>query len=58
MPLLEINQTATSALRFGWISLPPSTSISTPLSFTHPRMMLWTRHSTMSSRKTVISRTF
>src|ERR1035438_5883917 len=44
--------------RKSWMRPPPSRSISTPLSSTHPQMMLWTRRSTMSSRRTVISRTF
>jgi len=58
MPLLEINQTRYISAS---VRLDESTAeqVDQYAAFVHAsRMMLWTRRSTMSSRKTVTSRTF
>jgi hypothetical protein len=59
MPLLEINHTRHISAS---VRLDESTaahrSTSTPLSSTHPQTMLWTKHSTVSSRRAETFRTF
>jgi len=57
MPLLEMNQTRYISAPVGSMSPPQSRSIKTPLLSAHPPTMSWTKRSTMSSRKTVTSRT-
>ena len=55
MPLLEINLSRFISASVGWTSPLPNRSINMLLSSTHPQTMLWTRRSTMSSRKTGLS---
>ncbi len=57
MPLLEINQTR--YLRAS-VRLDESTTeqVDPYAAFVHPRMMLWIKRSTMSSRRAATFRTF
>ena len=54
---LRSTRAATSVLLSDSMRSPPRRSISMPPSSTHPRTMLWTRRSTMSSQRTATSRT-
>jgi hypothetical protein len=58
MPLLEINQRRyiSASVRLDESAAKPVYQY--PLSSTNPRTMCWTRLSTMSARRTLISRTF